>query len=112
VLATIEHHFFDETPQQDLTLSIRSSRISPDLWKTAGKTDNFAFQCLAQPYASYGLRRGLLSERLLSCPDLAQSCFPASLEFSGDETIIRMDDASAARNMSATTVSICAARTC
>jgi hypothetical protein len=88
VLATVEHNLFDETPQQRLALSIRRNRARPDLWETTGEADNFAFQGLAHPDVSDGVRRDLLCERFLSYPDLAQSCFPAPFEFRGDETII------------------------
>jgi hypothetical protein len=38
-----------------------------------------------------GLWRGLLSKRLLGCPNLTQGRFPASLKFRGDETIFGVD---------------------
>ena len=91
MLATVEHNFFDEAPQQRLALSIRRSRVSPDLGEAACEADNFTFQGLAHPDVSDGLRRDLLSERFLSSPDLAQSRFPAPLEFRGDETIVGID---------------------
>jgi len=79
MLSTVEYNLCDETPQQRLALSIRRSRISPDLWEPTCEADNFAFQGLAHPDVSNGPRRGLLSERFLSCPDLAQGRFPAPL---------------------------------
>jgi hypothetical protein len=37
------------------------------------------------------MRRGMPGERLLGRPDLAQRCFPPTLEFAGDETIVGID---------------------
>ena len=46
---------------------------------------------LAHRHVSDGLGRGLLGERILGRPDLAQRRFPATLEFGGDETIVGID---------------------
>jgi hypothetical protein len=47
--AAVEHDLFDQTPQQRLTVSIRGSRVSPDLWKATGEPDNLISQRLAHP---------------------------------------------------------------
>ena len=61
------------------------------MWKAACEADNFAFQSFTHTDVIDGLRRNLLSECFLSCPDLAQGSFPAPLEFRGDETIVGID---------------------
>ena len=90
-LAAVENDFLDQAPQKRLALSVCRGFVRPDLRQVSGQSDDLAVEGLAHRHLGDGLRRGSPGERLLGCPDLAQRCFPPTLELASDETIIGID---------------------